>query len=158
LHEKTGSRAKRLPVENFVKIGSAATAATATAAAGRGNIIVGRDAAEFDGRTDVFGDVRLERFKFALGFEEIASDLVLEKSVACGFEIVDLGLAQLDARALLVTQILALFMDALILETGGVIGKEPLDLGLMGAECRIRNDFGAELFGFRNDGGFFGNN
>ena len=137
--------------------GSAATAATTTATAGLGHILSGRNTAEFDGRTDILADLGLDLLEFPLGFEEITRDFVREKRVAGGFEFLDLGFAQFDTRALLVGELVAALMHALVLETGGIIGEESLDLGLVRAERRIRDDLGAEFLGLRNNGGFFGN-
>lgn len=132
----------------------AATAA-ATAAAGRGNILLRRHPSQLDGRTDVLGDLRLETLQLPLSFQELPGDLILEKGVARRFEILDLRLAQLDAGTLLVPEILTFFLNALILEAGSVVSQEPFDLGLVLAERWIRDDLGTEFFGLRDDGGFF---
>lgn len=139
-------------------IDGSASAATATAAAaGLGDILSGGNAAELDGGTDIFADLCLDLLQGTLGFEEITGHFVREQRVTGGFEFLDLGLAQFDPRALLVGEFVATLMHALVLETGGIIGEESLDLGLVLAERRIRDDLGAEFLGLRDNGGFFGN-
>ena len=51
------------------------------------------------------------------------------KRVAGAFELADLRGTQLDAGVLLVMQLLAALVDALILEAGGVVAQEALDVG-----------------------------
>ena len=122
-----------------------------------GHFLIRRNAAKLDGGTDILADLLLEVLKLALGGHEISGNLIREQCVAGGFEFLDLGFAKLDSGALLVTEVFAALMDALVLEAGGIVTKEPLHLGLKLKECRIGHDLGAEFFGFRNDGGFFGN-
>ena len=136
---------------------SAASAAATAAATGLGDIFSGRNAAKFDGRTDILADLGLDLLQLTLGFKEIAGDLVREKRITGGLEFLDLGLAQLNAGTLLVGQFITALMHALVLKTGGIIGEEPLDLGLVRTERRIRDDLGAEFLGLRDNGGFFGN-
>lgn len=134
-----------------------ATATAAAALTGVLNIVFGCYAAKLDGCTNILGDFTLEFFEFTLGFKEVTGDFIGKKCITGCFELGDLRLAQLDTGTLLVSELVTALMDALILEACGVIGEETLDLRLIHTEGRIRDDFGAKFFGFRNNGGLFGN-
>jgi len=136
---------------------SATAAATTTASTGVLDIVLRGNTTKFDGRAHVFGDFTLELLQFALGFEEVAGDLVGEEGVAGSFKLGDFRLAQFDPGALFVGEFVTTLMDALILKAGCVVGEEPLDLGLVLEERSIRDDLGAKFFGFRDNGGLFGN-
>ncbi len=112
---------------------AAATATTAVATAAAAFILEvfrGRNAAEFDGAADVFGDFLLEGFQLALGGEEVAGNFVFKQGVAGALELADFRRTELDAGVLLVVQFLAAFVDALVWEAGGVVAQEALDVGL----------------------------
>ncbi len=129
---------------------AAATAlATATAAAvfGFGEVLGLRHATEFEGHADILADRLLDGFQFALGVEEIGRDLILEQGIARGLELADLGGTQLHTGVLLVVKFFTALMDALILETGGIVIEEPLDLALEFLETWLTHDLGAEFLG-----------
>ena len=104
-------------------------AAATTATAFVGDIFSGRHAAELDGSADVFTDLLLEGFQFALGCEEVTGDRVFKEGVAGAFEFADLHGAQLDASVLFVVKLLSPLVHTLVLEAGFVIGDEALDVG-----------------------------
>lgn len=134
---------------------AAAAAVTAAAAAGLHEILGAWHPAILDGRADVFADLLLEPFQFALGGEEITGDLVLEKGIAGTFKFADFRSTQLDAGVLLLVKFLAALMDALILEAGGIVVEETLDVGLELEKCGILGDLGAKFLGFGDHGGVF---
>ena len=136
-----------------MRAAATATAATTTAttATGVGDFFFSRHATQFEGQADVFADLFLQAFERLLGRHEIARDLVVEQRVAGGLEFLDLLVAQLDTGVLLVMQLLAALMNALVLKAGSIIVEEKLNLFLKHDEGRIAGDLGTELAGFFDD-------
>ena len=111
---------------------AATTAATGTTAAAAlvDELFRGRNPSELDGAADILADFLLERLQFALGGEEITGDFIFKKRVAGTLELADFRRTQLHAGVLLVMQLLTTLMDALVLEAGGVVVQETLDVRL----------------------------
>ena len=106
---------------------AAATFAAAAAATGFVELLGGRHTAEFEGHADVFGNFLLEFLKLLAGGEELTGDLVFKQRLAGGLELADLRRAQLDAGMLLLVQLLAALVHALVLEARSLVRKESLD-------------------------------
>jgi hypothetical protein len=134
---------------------TAATTAT-TAASGLGEFIGRGHSAQFKSHADVFSDLLLEFLQLFAGDEKVTSDLIVEKRFTRRLKLADLGSAKLDAGVLLVMQLFAALMDALILKARRVIVEEAFDVFLELEKHRIAGDVGAEFTGFGNDGGIFG--
>jgi hypothetical protein len=100
----------------------------------------------------------LERLQLALGGEEIAGDFVFKQRVPGTFELANFHGSQLHASVLFMMQLLAPLVDALVLEAGGVVGQETLDVGLKLDERGIAGDLSAKFLGFRNHGRIFSKN
>ena len=128
-----------------------AAAATATAAAIIGQLSVGRDTADFERGGDVLRDRALERLQLALGVEEGAGDLIAEKFIAGGLELLDFGRSQLDPGVLLLVEFLAALVDRLVHEAGTVVFEETLHILLELRETGVRSDRGTEFAGFLED-------
>lgn len=136
---------------------AAATAATATTAAatttatGVGNFLLSRHATQFEGQADILADLLLQAFKGLLGGHEIAGNVIVKQRITGGFEFLDLRGTQLNTSVLLVMQLLAALMNALVLEAGSIIVEEKLNLFLKLDEGRIAGDLRTELAGFFDD-------
>lgn len=131
------------------------TTAAASAAIELGEILGRGDASEFQGEGNVFADLPLQGFEFLLGLEKFPSHLVVEQCIARGFEIADFRSPEFDAGVLFLMEVLAAFVDALILEAGGIVIEESFDALLELQKHRVLGNMGTELTGFQNDGGIF---
>lgn len=135
-----------------------ATAAAATATAGFSKVVRRRNTPGFKGQTDVFADFLLQPLQFLLRGQEIPGDLVFKQRLAGGLELADLGGSQLHSGMLLVVQFLTALMDALVLQTGGIVVQETLNTLLKLEKHGIAGDLCAQLPGFHDHGGIFGDN
>lgn len=155
----TKTRSTRIPARRM-DVGSAGlTAAATTTAAATAffrKVFFCGNPTKLDGGSHVFANFLLKSFEFALGRHETAGDLVFKKRIACTFELTNLGGTQLNSCLLLVVQLLAALMHALILKLRSVIGQEALNVCLEFEKVRITDDLGAQFFGFFDDGGLFG--
>jgi len=108
------------------------TAATTAAATAFGflDLFVGRNAAELEGHADVFGDIFLDGLQGALGVHKVGGDFVVEKGVTRIFESFDFGRTEFDSSVLLLVKFIAFFVDGLVLELRGIVGKEAFDICL----------------------------
>lgn len=127
---------------------ASATAAVAAAAAfGFGEVVIGGNAAEFEGHGNEFADFALEGFQFALGVHEFDGYAVVEERIAGTFKFADLSGAELDAGVLLLMESFTAFMDGLVLKLGRVVSEELFHGFLEFVDAVVFGDFGAELQG-----------
>src|SRR5690606_22765340 len=139
--------------ENSRSFRSAAAATAATAAAATailahfGQFLIGRHAPELKRHAHVAANFLLERFQFALGTDEIPRNRVLEECLARRLELADLGFAKLNAGALLLVELFAALVNALVLELRSVVAEKFLNGLLEFDKPRIGRNFGAEFLG-----------
>ena len=138
---------------------ASATATTATAAAsaaaGLSDVIGGRNAAQFEGHSDVFADFLLQALQFLLGGEKFTGDLIFKQGFAGRFEFTDFHGTKLHTGVLLVVQFLATLMDTLILKPRSIIVEESFHTLLELQKCWVAGNLGTEFPGFYDDGGIF---
>ena len=135
-----------------------ASTAAATTTAGFGKVLRSRNAPGFQSQSDVFADFLLQPLKFLLRGQEIPGNFVFKERLAGSLELTDLSSSQLHSGMLLVVQFLTAFMDTLVLQAGGIVIQETLNTLLKLEKQRIAGDLCAQLPGFHDDGGIFGDN
>ena len=79
-------------------------------------------------------------FELALGLDEVGGDFVGEERLAGGLELADFLGSELDAGVLLLVELFAALVHALVLEAGGIVIEELLDLFLQLEVDRVADD------------------
>jgi hypothetical protein len=122
-----------------------------------GNLLIGRGTTEFQSHADILADLLLQRLQLPLRVHELPRDFVLEQGFPRRLELADLHRAQLNASPLLVIQLLAALVHALVLQPRRIIAQEALHLPLPAQKLGVGGNFLAKLTGLRNHGSLFSN-
>ncbi|MEY5012297.1 MAG: hypothetical protein RLY69_12 [Verrucomicrobiota bacterium] len=121
-------------------------------------VFCARHASELKRHANIAADEFLKLFKLALGIDEVLGDVVGKERLAGRFEFADLLRTEFDAGVLLVVEFLAALVDALVLESGGVVVEKFFDLVVQLDHGWIAGDVLAEFAGFDDQGGVVGGN
>ena len=96
---------------------------------------------------DILADRDLHILQTLLGIHEITGHWVLHQRIPRRFKILDLVLSQLQTSILLLMQLLAPLVQALIHQARRIIGQKLLHFLKETLVFRISRDGGAKLFG-----------
>lgn len=138
---------------------AAATTAAATAtttALIRGQIFVGRHAAEFEGLADVLGNLLFRLLHLLLGADELLRERVGHEFLLEALEVGNFGLGDLVAHVRLFVQHVLQIAEPLVLRPGLVVAQKHQDRLLHLHVAGLLDDGLAEFADFLKDGGITG--